>query len=89
MKRLLVLLVMLTFTSVAGAGQQYNAMEGRWETAPQGYEMKYNPMEGEWSYEHPRADLEYNPFENSWEYSPPAPEQCPRGNYFGPYPDWF
>jgi hypothetical protein len=26
------------------AGQQYNPLENRWETAPNSYELKYNPV---------------------------------------------
>ena len=52
------------------AGQQYNPLEDRWETAPAGYQLQYNPLENEWSYESPRADLEYNPFEERWEWNP-------------------
>ena len=52
------------------AGQRYNPLEDRWETAPNRYELKYNPLENEWSYESPRADLEYNPLEDRWEWNP-------------------
>jgi len=66
-------LVMVTLLCQAGfvfAGQQYNPLEDRWETAPAGYQLQYNPLENEWSYESPRADLEYNPFEDRWEWNP-------------------
>ena len=66
-------LLMVTLLFQAGfvfAGQQYNPLEDRWETAPAGYQLQYNPLENEWSYESPRADLEYNPFEERWEWNP-------------------
>ena len=53
-------LLMVTLLFQAGfvfAGQQYNPLEDRWETAPAGYQLQYNPLENEWSYESPRADL--------------------------------
>ena len=58
------------FSGLAFAGQKYNPLEDRWETAPAGYQLQYNPLENEWSYESPRADLEYNPFEERWEWNP-------------------
>ncbi|MDH3558769.1 MAG: hypothetical protein OES18_23245 [Deltaproteobacteria bacterium] len=57
-------------TGLVFAGQQYNPLEDRWETAPDRYQLQYNPLEDEWSYEAPRADLEYNTFENRWDWNP-------------------
>jgi hypothetical protein len=66
-------LLALPFVFSAGlvlAGQQYNPLEDRWETAPDRYQLQYNPLEDEWSYEAPSADLEYNAFENRLEWNP-------------------
>ena len=66
-------LVMVTLLCQSGflfAGQQYNAFENRWETAPGRYDLKYNAFENEWSYQPPEADVEYNAFENRWEWNP-------------------
>jgi hypothetical protein len=52
------------------AGQQYNAFENRWETAPERYDLKYNAFDNQWSYQAPESDLEYNAFENRWEWNP-------------------
>ena len=73
LKMFSIVMVMVTLLWMAGfvfAGQQYNPLEVRWETAPAGYQLQYNPLENEWSYESPRADLEYNPFEERWEWNP-------------------
>ena len=57
-------------TGFALAGQQYNAFENRYETAPGRYSIKYNAFENEWSYEAPEAALEYNAFEDRYEWNP-------------------
>ena len=64
------ILAFFFFVGPVAAGQQYNPLEDRWETAPAGYQLQYNPLENEWSYEAPRADLEYSPFEERWEWNP-------------------
>ena len=66
------LFVMAVFCSaeLVLAGQQYNAFENRYETAPERYSIKYNAFENEWSYEAPEAALEYNAFEDRYEWNP-------------------
>ena len=66
----LLIIALLCQTGFVFAGQQYNPLEDRWETAPDRYQLQYNPLENEWSYEAPKADLEYNPFEERWEWNP-------------------
>ena len=66
----LVMVMVLCLAGFVFAGQQYNPLEDRWETAPNRYQLQYNPLEAEWSYEAPRAGLEYNPFEDSWDWNP-------------------
>jgi hypothetical protein len=66
----MVLVMVLCLAGFVFAGQQYNPLEERWETAPDRYQLQYNPLSDEWSYEAPRAGLEYNPFEDSWDWNP-------------------
>jgi hypothetical protein len=68
--RVLLIIALLCQTGFVFAGQQYNPLEDRWETAPDRYQLQYNPLENEWSYEAPSSDLEYNAFENRWEWNP-------------------
>ena len=52
------------------AKQEYNAMEDRWETVPDGsnWDVEYNAYENEWSYQPDDAEIEYNAYEDEWEW---------------------
>ena len=70
MKKLIgILVILMVMSSIAFAGQRYNAMENRWETVPDDWNVEYNPMEDSWSYQPEEAEIEYNPMEDTWDWN--------------------
>lgn len=65
---LLTIILLLTLSLLALADQQFNPMEGRWETTTSDTELRHDPYNNEWSYEKPDSQLTHNLFEDSWEW---------------------
>ena len=63
-----IIIFFLILCGTCYAGQSFNPMSGKWETAPKGSSPQFNPFSGEWSEQPKDAKIEYNPFSGQHEW---------------------